>query len=577
MNPSEILNQAYLGLKALDRQRQIALALGVAVTLALVILLSFQATKPQTAALYNNLSREDLNNMSRILSENGIAFKINQEDSSIQVKVGTTSQARMLLAEHGLPSTEKSGYELFDQINTLGLTSFMQGVTNKRAIEGELIRTIQMIDGVNSARVHLVLEDRNVFRRSATQNSSASVVLKTYGKLPGKSVSAIRHMVASAVPGLSTGDVTIIGADGSLLTTKDDILGGSTKLVEMEREYARDIEEKILLALGAHIGADNMRVSAAIKLNSDQRRIDEVIYDPNSKTERSVQVVREAGTAENTESSRAVTIDQNLPEEELTSGGGNSSSENSERREELTNYEINQKKISLVSDGYMIENLSVAVLVNSARIGELLGTNADQTALDDKVRQLQEIVEASVSIDKDRGDNITIRLVEFIPKEETREEGGNVFVEFLALHLGSILNGAGIIGAALLFALLGVRPILAFLNSQPEPGSQPVAALPGGSAEIPRIGEGELENNSSVSQLQQLPGDDGGSGNMNLSTEPASPVSTQPKQNDTNAGIEKMEQNQEHIRGQLAQMISQSEERTAFAIKQLMREEAAAN
>ena len=128
----DMLNQVFRTLMALDTQKKIALGAAFTITLAAVIFISFQASKPATAPLYSNLSREDLNNMSRILSENGIEFMVFSERGAIEVATAMTGQARMLLAERGLPSTEKSGYELFDQVNTLGLTSFMQGVTNKR-------------------------------------------------------------------------------------------------------------------------------------------------------------------------------------------------------------------------------------------------------------------------------------------------------------------------------------------------------------------------------------------------------------------------------------------------------------
>ena len=564
MNPKDIFDRLRTNFVALDNSRKIALFLAVGITLATAIFLSAYFTKPVTSPLYSNLTREDLNSMSRILSENGMEFVIMPDNGSIEVATAKTGHARMLLAEHGLPSSQESGYELFDRVNTLGLTSFMQGVTNKRAIEGELVRTIQMINGVNSARVHLVMEEKNVFRRNRKAPPSASVVLKTYGKIASRSVNAIRHMVAAAVPGLEASNVTIVGSDGTLMTTKDDLSGGSTKLVELEKEYGQDAEEKIAAALGAYLGNENLRVSVTVKLNSDKRRVDETVFDPDSRVERSVQVVRETGKTENTETARPVTIDQNLPEEEVAGGAGQSSLENSERREELTNYEINQKKISVVSDGYNIENLSIALLVNKDRLTEILGSDAQPEAIEAKVKELEDIVRAAVSVSEERGDTLTVNLVEFMPAALGSADGeSSALMEFLALHFGAFLNTIGLLGAALLFALFGIRPLIAFLGREPAQtgeksqliDQQPIAppGLPG------------TVHNPAAS----LP-DDTGAGSA---APDASSEYQQEMEND--AELASAMHQESRVRRQLEQMVTQSEERAAIALKHWLQDDQA--
>ena len=413
------------------------------------------------------------------------------------------------------------------------------------------------------------------------------MVLKTYGKLPARSINAIRHMVSAAVPGLVASNVTIVGSDGSLLTTNDDVIGGSTKLVELERDFERDIEEKISLALGAHIGLENLRVSASVKLNSDKRHVEEVIYDPESRTERSVQIVREAGTAENTEGSKPVTIDQNLPDEEVAGGAGQSSSENSERREELTNYEINEKKISMVSDGYLVENLSVAVLVNKARLDEVLGANAEPALVEDKIKELEQIVSAAISTSEERGDRITVKLVEFMPVSGIDESAGdNAALGFLAVHFGSILNALGAIVGAVLFAMLGIRPVLAFLKQQPAQG--------GGDAAL----EGQLPNLSLPSAIEPMEGNFGepmtigdsdpmalgggdpmalGGGDLPMGAmgtmgAGGSDGSFEPE---IDVDLSRVTEQESRIKEQLEKMVGQSEERTAIAIRHWLQQDSA--
>ena len=467
MNIKQQLEFVLKNLNALNGRKKIGLGLGLVIIVTGVLALTAVLNKPATTPLYSNLTRQDINSMSRVLSENGIHFVLSSDNGTIEVSPGMITKARITLAEYGLPSSPESGYELFDKVNTLGLTSFMQEITNKRAIQGELARTIQMIAGVNSARIHLVTPDKNIFRRNGEDQPSASLVLKTFGQLPSKTILAIRHMVAAAVPGLETGNVTIVGADGALLTSKgDNNAGGFSRLVEMENEFEREAQNKIASALGAHLGSANFRITVSAKLNSDKRRIDETTFDPDSRVERSVQTVRETGNAENKATSQPASITQNLPDETNVSGSGQSSLENKERREETTNYEINMKKTTLVSDGYKVEKLSVALVVNKKRITELLGDKPEQKDIDVKIKELEDVVRSSVSLSSERGDIVNISFVEFLPDEiNGAEPPPSMFMTLLNGHLGAIINAIGLIVGAVALAILGIRPLLTFLQT----------------------------------------------------------------------------------------------------------------
>ncbi|MCP6151202.1 flagellar M-ring protein FliF, partial [Klebsiella pneumoniae] len=120
----------------------------------------------------------------------------------------------MLLAVKGLPQSASTGYELFNDMRSFGLTSFMQEVTRVRALEGELARTIQTMKGIKAARVHIVLPDRSSFRRDQ-QAASASVVIRTENADDASSAQAIRHLVASAIPGMKLDSVTVLSTEGS--------------------------------------------------------------------------------------------------------------------------------------------------------------------------------------------------------------------------------------------------------------------------------------------------------------------------------------------------------------------------
>lgn len=157
--------------------KRLAIMAGIALlTLAVIGIASVYLNRPSYETLYVGLERSDVNQIGMVLAEAGMNFDVGSDGASVLVPVGTTAKARMLLAEKGLPTSANAGYELFDKVGSLGLTSFMQQVTRVRALEGEIARTIQSLAGVKAARVHIVMSERANFRREE-QQPSASVVI----------------------------------------------------------------------------------------------------------------------------------------------------------------------------------------------------------------------------------------------------------------------------------------------------------------------------------------------------------------------------------------------------------------
>src|SRR5690606_17688542 len=126
-----------------------------AIVMAVIGVGALYLNRPAYETLYVGLERADVNQIGMVLGEAGIAFDVGADGTSVLVSAGNTAQARMLLAEKGLPTSANAGYELFDNVGSLGLTSFMQQVTRVRALEGEIARTIQSLQGIKAARVHI--------------------------------------------------------------------------------------------------------------------------------------------------------------------------------------------------------------------------------------------------------------------------------------------------------------------------------------------------------------------------------------------------------------------------------------
>ena len=547
-------------LNGLDTRKKIGIIAGIAISVVAALVISVTLNKPATQPIYTNLSREDINAMSRILAENSIEFLANADAGSLNVDPAMVGRSRMILAEHGLPSSQESGYELFDRMNTIGLTSFIQDVTNKRAIEGELVRTIQMIAGINSARVHIVMPEKNVYRRALGGAPTASVVLKTYGRLPSASIFAVRHMVAAAVPSLEVANVTIVDANGTLLTSAE--MTATNKLVDLEREFEQEAQAKVASALGAHLGGENYRVSVTAKLNSDMRRSEETLFDPDSKVERSTQIVREAGSSQNKETSQATTIEQALPDAASEGASGQSSLENNERREESTQYEINRKRVEVVSEGYAVESLSVALVVNKARITELLGANPTQADIDAKLTDLEAIVRSALSIRDDRGDAVKVSMVEFIPTQAEAVAGEPFSImRLFTMHTGALINAVGLIIAAILFAVLGIRPLLAFLNrANPDPAPR-VGALPASGSRPGTAVAGSAELAGAVPGANPALSMQGQGATSLTGLNPAA------------ESIETIARQEAELREKLEEFVSEGGQRSAIAIRQWLKQD----
>ncbi|WP_292274247.1 flagellar basal-body MS-ring/collar protein FliF, partial [Mesorhizobium sp.] len=263
--------------------RRLALMGGIAaLVMAVIGVGSVYLNRPAYETLYVGLDRSDVNQIGLVLGEAGIGFDVGADGTSVLVPAGTTAQARMLLAEKGLPTSANAGYELFDNVGSLGLTSFMQQITRVRALEGEIARTIQSIAGVKAARVHIVMSERANFRRDE-QQPSASVVIRYAGVDAEKSAQSIRHLVAAAVPGLSADKVTVLDSNGNLLAAGDDTSNTSAaRTLGVEQTVEAQIGDNIRRALTPYLGPDNFRASVKADVNTDTRQTEETIFDPES-------------------------------------------------------------------------------------------------------------------------------------------------------------------------------------------------------------------------------------------------------------------------------------------------------
>jgi flagellar M-ring protein FliF len=498
MAVQEQIERLWASLLKLGARRLIALGvIGVSV-FAMTGLAGYFLSRPASEVLYAGLDRQDVGRIAGALKEADIPFDVSSDGGTVLVRYGETARARMLLAEKGLPNSPNAGNELYDKLGSLGLTSYMQEVTRVRALEGELARTIQLMRGVKAARVHVVLADEGSFRRTR-QPPSASVVVRTETPDALVAAKAIRHLVAAAVPGMTPAEVTVLSTDGVLLAAGDDQADAAPgAMLALEKTVSREILDNVRKTLTPYLGLPNFQISVAARLNTDKKQTNETIFNPDSRVERSVRVVKQNQLSQNSSNSSPATVQRNLPQENPSTNDGKQSNEENRKQEELTNYELSSKTISTVSGGYGIDNLSVAVLVNRASLLASLGGNPAPEAVERRMSELQQLVASAAGTRSERGDIIKVVAVDFIDSGHDLEPQPSPTVgDLLLRQTGTVVNAATILVVTLLLIWFGLRPATKAILSMPVKEAGTVAEL----AALENLGD----TDSSDGERGQLP------------------------------------------------------------------------
>lgn len=466
-------------LKALGQRRLIALGIAGFSVFALISVGSYFASRSNYETLYVGLTPPDISRMGQVLGEAGISFETSLDGTKLGVASGQAGQARALLAEKGLPGSPNSGYELFDKLGALGLTSFMQEVTRVRALEGELARTIQYLKGIRAARVHLFLPDQNGLRIKK-QSPSASVVIRTDISGDAASAPAIKHLVASAIPDMTPDEVQVIGTDGTLLGGGKSATGDKpVQMLDLERTVSQQVQDSVKRALSPYLGIDNFEVSAIARLNLDKHQTNETKFDPETKVERSTRVVKEAQSSSDGSAKSEVTVEQNIPG---AAPVGKENKRAQDRKEETTNYEISSKSASTTSEGYKVDNISVAVVVNKKRLSEVLGPEAKAADFDKQVAEIERVALSAAGLDTKRGDRISVSALEFAASPFGTEpgSGGSDWTVMLMGLAATGMKSLTILLVAAIVVMAGFKPAMRALISSSGPTalqSESVTAL----------------------------------------------------------------------------------------------------
>ena len=470
---------------------RLGLMVGVAATiLAFFIYFTSRMASPDMQLLYAQLDPAESSKIVSELDAQGAPYDLSSDGTRIMVPGEDVARLRLLMAEKGLPSGGSLGYEIFDQAEGLGTSSFLQNINHVRALEGELARTVRAIEGVRQARVHLVLPKRELFSRERNE-PSASIVLTMEGvrRLAPGQVAAIQQLVAAAVPQMKPDMVALIDDQGNLLARNragEDGLSaanGQEMRSNLEARLASQIEELIERS----VGIGNVRAEVSAELDFDRITENSEIYDPDGQVVRSTQTVEEQ-SQDTQGGEQAVTVNNNLPDANLPALGGQANLSTTSRTEETVNYEISRVVKTHVRESGIVRRLTVAVLVNGTYQPNAEGEMVYRPRTQEELDQLSALARNAAGIDASRGDTLEIANLEFVDTSAAMGTPAPDTV-FLGLDQRQVMRIAEmlVLGVvAVLVLLLVIRPLVSRLMERQMMVAGDVGGLLAGEAGVAR-------------------------------------------------------------------------------------------
>ena len=460
--------------KAVGAARFGVMAGVAAVLTAFFLYIAGAITEPPKTILYAGLEPRDAAAVTAKLDAMNVKYDAKEDGNTILVPADQVTKLRMALAQDNLPAAGV-GYEIFDKSDAFGTTAFVQNINRLRALEGELARSIQTIDGVQSARVHLVIPERQIFSRD-DQTPSASVILKTRTVMGRGQVAAVQHLVAAAVASLTPERVAIVDDRGNLLAGGDDKTGaGATAAGEDQSttDYEDRLRQRVESIVASVVGAGHVRVQVAADMNYNHTSTTSESYDPDSKVVRSTQTVEQNASDTSASSQAAVSVANALPNAANNTPGDTGKS-SSGRTEETTNYEISKKVTTSTQDGGDVKHLSVAVVVDGTVAGS--GANAPyKPRTPAEMTQITNLVKSAMGFDQARGDQVQVTNMQFarVVDADDATPAPKPLLGLDASYWFKIIEAAIMCVTALLIGLFVARPLIGRMFA-PNPPSQPV-------------------------------------------------------------------------------------------------------
>ncbi|MBW7956318.1 MAG: flagellar M-ring protein FliF [Deltaproteobacteria bacterium] len=453
--------------KFVGQRPAIVLASAAAVIAAVVVLILWNQG-PEYQTLYTQLSDEDAGSVIERLKEKRVPYKV--DGGTISVPADKVYETRMELAGEGLPQGGGVGFEIFDK-TSFGITDFVQKVNYKRALQGELARTVTQIKEIESARVHLALPEKGVFLDDQKKaRASVIVKLKAGKELSQGQVSSIVHLVANSTDNLKPEDVAVVDTSGRMWTREagDDALMLSGTQLEYKRSIENDFEQRLQSMLEKAVGANKVVARVAVEVDTRHVERTEERFDPDG------QVVR--SEHRNKEKSIGATapvgipgVLSNLPETAVEMPQAAATPAQTQRQDELINYEISKVTSRVVEPVGSLKRLAVSVLVDgtyqAVKDAEGNETRVYSPRTDEELSKFTEMVKAAVGYEESRGDTVVVVSTPFdqagAEMAAAALEAAQETREYIPPHLVPVLiKYATVILISLFILLFVVRPLI---------------------------------------------------------------------------------------------------------------------
>jgi len=440
-------------------------ALLVAIVLTFVIaggLLVHWARIPDMRMLYKDLVPEEASEITEKISEQGIAYELRNGGTAIYVPKESVYQLRLDMAKEGLPAGEQGGYKLFDN-EKIGISPFVQNVNLKRALQDELARSIQMIDGVNQARVHIVSSEQTLFTSEAGK-TTASVVLKLRPgyRLSSLNIAAITHLVSGSVEGLTSDNVTVIDSQGRLLSSESDqaMASGAGTVQDYRERVEQNLEAKVEEMLTAVLGPGRakVRIHAVVDMNSVST-VTEKLEPKGVATKEEITNNSETGAGSETAKGQA--------------------KPGSEKKDEtiVTEYQVGKTVTQEVILPGEIKSLSVAAVVDLSPPDANEANAGGQVANIMEPNDVETLIENALGLDLTGGDSLKVVNARFHQPIKSLLEEEQAGLDFVAIARQASL---GIMAVCALFVLRMFKGAKKKAKMAAVPGQLPAGELPGG-------------------------------------------------------------------------------------------------
>ena len=429
-NGSESNSDLFLGFNRLHLLRQIGLMVALAASVALGVAVVLWAQEPNYQPVVGDLSAYNPQDVTTILESNGIDYKMDTRTGALLVPSDQVYNARLKLAAEGVTDQKTMGYELLDQDRGLGTSQFMETVSYRRGLEGELARTISSMRGVRGARVHLAIPERSVFVRDA-RDPTASVFLEAFaGRRPEQEqIAAIVNLVAGSIPMMNKDHVTVVDQNGNLLTGKES--RGDGERMQDQYEYTSRLEERMTRRVASLVapivgeGRYRAEVSADLDFSSVEQA--EELFNPEQQAVRSERDLTEQrvagfnggipGALSNQPPANAT-----VPEQASATTGGVEGAVPAQpvnvRKESTRNYEMDRTVSYTRQELGRVRRITVALAVDDMKV-----INPDTGAVtyeawpEPELQRLSMLVRDAVGYSASRGDSVTVMNTAFAPEE----------------------------------------------------------------------------------------------------------------------------------------------------------------